>query len=269
MSEAMSRFATYLEQGHALTTIDGTKPEHAEEFVRAPVMTSTGARAASVATMHLRRSALRLLFRVARDIGALNTDPTVDLTLPPRSSLPVRPLSEDEVTLCRSYSLHSLRSTRRSAAWALAEATARTAELPHLRISDVDLDKERVWIHGSSKTVTRWGHLSQWGVRQLARRINALGDRSSDDRPLIYEGSGSLESRQASSCLAISQTLQAAGLSADRDLRPTSVTAWAGVRIFEETGAIDEVARRLGMRSLDRAASLIGWDWHCEQEREA
>jgi len=30
---------------------------------------------------------------------------------------------------------------------------------------------------------------------------------------------------------------------------------------LDETGRIDEVARRLGMHSLDRAAQLIGFDW--------
>ena len=28
-----------------------------------------------------------------------------------------------------------------------------------------------------------------------------------------------------------------------------------------ETASIDEVARRLGIRSLDRAARFIGWGW--------
>ena len=40
-----------------------------------------------------------------------------------------------------------------------------------------------------------------------------------------------------------------------------SVAAWAGSRVFRETGRIDAVAHALGMRNLDRAAALIGWDW--------
>jgi hypothetical protein len=31
--------------------------------------------------------------------------------------------------------------------------------------------------------------------------------------------------------------------------------------VFEETGEIAASARALGVRSLDRAAALIGWDW--------
>ena len=69
------------------------------------------------------------------------------------------------------------------------------------------------------------------------------------------------ESGQSSSSMAICDTLARAGLGDEPDVRPLSVTAWAGVKMFEQTGRIDTVARRLGMRSLDRAALLIGWDW--------
>jgi integrase len=169
------------------------------------------------------------------------------------------------VALCRSYSLRSLRSTRSSAAWALAEATARTAEIPHLRVSDVDLERGRVWIHGSPRTVARWGRLSEWGAQQVARRIAALEHSRDGDPALVYEGSGCRPSRQASSCLAISETLRAAGLSAEPDVRPTAVAAWVGVRVLGATGRIEEVARRLGMRSLDRAARLISWDWRHDE----
>ena len=44
----------------------------------------------------------------------------------------------DEVILCRSFSLHTLTETRQPAAWALAEATARTSEIPLIRASHVD-----------------------------------------------------------------------------------------------------------------------------------
>jgi integrase/recombinase XerC len=78
---------------------------------------------------------------------------------------------------------------------------------------------------------------------------------------VIYEGSGSLESRQASSCLTISQTLVRAGLGNERDVRPASVAAWVGARLLQAGAPIDEIARRLGKRSLDRTARFIGWDW--------
>src|SRR5439155_2516265 len=108
-----------------------------------------------------------------RQLGVYDGDPTIDLVLPPRSFLAVRPLTDDEIVVCRSFSLQTLTATRQPAAWALAEATARTSEIPHIVVSDLDLANRRVWIHGSSKAEARWGLLSDWGATQVARRIGS------------------------------------------------------------------------------------------------
>jgi len=79
--------------------------------------------------MQLRRSALRLLFRTARELDLLDGDPTVDLVLPSRTNESARPLTDEEVEQCRRVCLHDLASTRLSVAWALGEATARTSEM--------------------------------------------------------------------------------------------------------------------------------------------
>jgi len=259
IAETMTRFTAYLECGQHITSVGNISREHVEGFIFAPLPGSSGRRPA-IATMHLRRTALRLYFRIARQEGILEGDPTADLRLPPRSSLPVRPLTSDEIALCRSYSLKTLSATRQPAALALAEATARTSEIPHIAVSDLDLEGARVWLHGSRKTEARWGYPSRWGLHQLARRVEALKGAAHDPR-LVYRGSGSEQSRQASSCIAITETLERAGLALESDVRPLSIVAWAAQSIFAETGRIDEVARRTGMRSLDRAARLIGWKW--------
>ena len=59
--------------------------------------------------------------------------------------------TNEEIALGRSYSLHTVRSTRNSAAWALGEATAITSELPFITTANLDLDYahgSRVWIQG-------------------------------------------------------------------------------------------------------------------------
>jgi integrase/recombinase XerC len=257
------RFGRYLDRGHRITTLDAVTPDEARGFLAAPV----GERSPgppSVATMHLRRTAVRLAFRIARDLGLAQGDPALDLRLPPRSSLRMRALTDDEVILCRSCSLATLTATRQPAAWALAEATARTSEIPHVRACDLDLAAARVWIHGGTKTVARWGHLTPWGATQLSRRLSDLGVDRRSDALLAYEGRGSAQSQQASSCAAVAQTIVRAGLTRERDVAPSSVAAWAGARLFAEGHPIDEVAQRLGVRSLDRAASLIAWNWNGE-----
>ena len=214
----------------------------------------------STATQHLRRSAVRLLFRTARQLGLVESDPTLDLVLPPGRSLKARPLDDVEMAICHSYAQHTLTETRVPAAWALAEATARTSELPHLRVVDVDLEMGRVWVWGSPRCVPRWGRLSSWGLTQLQRRIESLGT-GDPERRLVFSGRRGPASAQSSSCTAIARVLTLAGLSVEPDVRPMSVTGWAGRQVLNATGRIEAVAAALGVRSLDRAAGLIGWDW--------
>lgn len=254
--DAFRRFERFIRATQGVGELRAVTPEAALAFVASPHAEGEPA----IATKHLRRCAIRLLFRIARELGLAEGDPTLDLRLPPRSSLQLRPLTDDEIAVGRSFSLETLSSTRPSAAWALAEATATTSEIPNIRIGDLRLEEGRVWIDGATKTDPRWGQLDEWARIHVERRLRALPD-TEPDRPVVYEGRGSAESRQASSCLAISGTLVKAGLGGEPDVRPASVAAWAGARLFAEGVPIDEVARRLGKRSLDRTARFIGLDW--------
>ena len=265
MAEIMARFTIYVEKGHHLRSAAEITQDHVEGFVLALSLIGSRRRRPSVSTMHLRRSALRLYFRTARQLGLCSGDPTLDLALPARSSLHMRALTDDEVALCRSFSVSSLTETRRPAAWALAEATARTSEIPHIRIRDLDVTGGRVWLWGSTKAEPRWGRLTEWGCKQLARQVERVNSKG-PDALLIYEGARDDKVAQISSCIAIAEVLRTAGLGKEPDVRPHSVVAWAGNRVLFESGRIEAVAKALGARSLDRAASLIGWEWREEAE---
>ena len=117
-----------------------------------------------------------------RQLGVYDGDPTIDLVLPPRSFLAVRPLTDDEIVVCRSFSLQTLTATRQPAAWALAEATARTSEIPHIVVSDLDFTNRRVWIHGSSKAEARWG---------IPQRLGSCPARGAGGEPEERERGGS------------------------------------------------------------------------------
>ena len=255
VADLAGRFERFARSGLGRDRLAEVTPTDVARFVEADSTSGPP----SAATMHLRCTTLRLVFRTARQLGVLDGDPTLDLGLPPKDSVRSRPLVDEEVALCRSAALHSLTSTRLAAAWALSEATARTAELSHLTLGDLDLDAQRVWIHGG-RTTPRWGQLSDWGATQLARHARTLPTADPIER-LVYRGRGSAESRQAAACMVVSEVLTRAGLHGEPGVRPLSVVAWAGHRVLVDTGCIDEVARRLGMGSLDRAAQLIGFDW--------
>ena len=69
VAETVTRFTAYLERGHRVSSIRHITQEHVEGFVFAPLPESSGRRRPAVATMHLRRTALRLYFRIARQEG--------------------------------------------------------------------------------------------------------------------------------------------------------------------------------------------------------
>jgi integrase/recombinase XerC len=252
----LHRFAAFCGRGHGVGALQAVTPPLAEAFVRAPDLSGS---LPTPAQRHLRRTALRLLFRSARHLGEPVGDPTLDLRLPPRDQLATRPLADEEVSLCRASAAWSLNDRRRAAAWALAEATCRSVEIGLIARGDIDLDGRRVWIHGGRTTADRWGHLTEWGVAQLERRLAAIG--TEPDQLVAYGGGAGSATGQISSCIGVRDILVRSGLGREPGVRPASVAGWAGRQILEQTGRIDEVALRLGMASLDRAARFIAWSW--------
>jgi site-specific recombinase XerD len=257
--DLLDRFEEFLATSQGVSSLMDVTRSHVELFTAAPPAENPEAEPAA-ATMHLRRSAVRLLFRLARESGLEVSDPSLDVTLPARARRPLRTLTEAEIVVCRGVSLHTLTETRLPAAWALAEATARTSELPFILATDIDVLTGTVRIHGSSRTRPRRGFLTTWGLQQLKRRLERSGPAGTDHRAVIYEGKRGGASGQASASAAIAWTLRRAGLATDAAVRPASVAAWAGRRLFDEGVALEEVARRLGIHSLDRTASFIGLD---------
>ena len=59
----------------------------------------------------------------------------------------------------------------------------------------------------------------------------------------------------------VASTLRQAGLAKRPGVRANSVPAWRGAKELADGASIDEVAVLLGMRSLDRTATFIGFDW--------
>ena len=234
-----------------VSSLDAVRPVDASDFVFSRLDSGLPA---SIAVLHNRRAALRLLFRVARRLELVESDPTLDLGLPPKSPGVARPLDDGEIELCRDVAHWT--SSRVAIAWALAEATARGAEIAAISIENIDLDAGTVWINGGARTSARAGALSQWGIATLSQRAVPGGTG-----PVAYAGEGHGIAGQVSTCRAISSVLVRAGLAGEPDVRPTSVAGWAGRRVLDETGSIESAARAMGVRSLDRAARLVGHDW--------
>lgn len=244
-------------RANGVMSVNDVTPELASGFVRA--RTSTGGHP-SVATMHARRAALRLLFKVLREFRLAHADPTLDLGLPPRSSLAVRPLSDDEVELCRWAALSTFTPTSEPTIWALGEATASTLEIARVTVGDVDIDAGQVWLGGGPRTDARLAPLTQWGRVQLGRRLRAI-ETGEPDKLVAFGRTADEHSGRSRAGGVLQATMRKADLGTERDLKPRSLAAWAGNCVLRDTGRIEEAARRLGLRSLDLTAELVGFDW--------
>lgn len=244
-SDLIRGFANFLAKAE-VESLPGVTPAVAESYVNC--LTRSGSDP-SVATMRLRRSALRLLFREARVLGLAPTDPTVDIALPSRSYGRSRPLTDSEVEKCRSFAEGMRGDSRHAIAWALAEATARVPELTG--IARQDISEGTLALPGCSMTDPRVAQLTEWGVEQIERL------KIPDGPALTTDSNGSPHELLAA-------TLRRAGLARKPGVSPNSVPAWRGARELANGASIDDVTRLLGMRSLDRAAAFIGFDWRAD-----
>jgi hypothetical protein len=270
MEEVGDRFVRRL-QASGITDWAAVDARACAGFVSAP----TASGPARPGTQHLRRSTVRAIFRALRELGGADGDPTLDLRLPPRSPLAHRPLTDDEVVLCRASSRMGTTGARtllRATAWALGEATAASSEIGAVRLGDLDDPRAptRVRLPTSRRYDGRDGELTEWGSAVLARQAAALLQLGADpDTLLAYAGAGTGGAylAQASVCAGIGRVLELAGLREDPGVRPGSVRGWAGRRLHRSGLPLEKVASRLGCRSLDAAAAEIGLRWRLDGTR--
>lgn len=244
------RFVEFLESSSA-AALDDVGSDVVSAFVEARLGSGLSA---SPSTRRNRLWGVRLLFRAARERGLVSIDPTFGLTVRVDRSVITRPLMDAEVEACRELAWWS--SSRVGALWALAETTCRGAELPVVEAGHVDLNSGVVTLPGSSRVSARKGRLSEWGMVAVERQL-----RFSSAGTLVYSGSGSSNAGQVSTCRALGNVLTRSGLGGDRRVRPSSIAGWAGRKVFDESGRVEDAARVLGVRSLDSAARMIGLEW--------
>jgi integrase/recombinase XerC len=263
--ETISRFARRL-AAQGVRDVGEITAEHCRGFVLAA---TTEGRPPELTTQHARRTALRMMFRTLRELGTEVGDPTLDLQLPARTGTAARPLTDAEVTLCRASARlgeAGATSLQRAVAWALGEATAVSSEISTIRVGDVDDPQAPRWVHlpGTRRHDPRLGELTDWGSRILGRQLRVLHDRRCTAATLLtYRGAGTpgQAGAQAAVCNAVGAVLTLAGLAQEPDVRPGSLRNWAGRRLYDGGMPIEQVARRMGARSLDTVATDLAISW--------
>lgn len=215
--------------------------------------------------MKTRRSALSQLFTTSYVLGLWNENPAAFVTLPEVGTRPARALTEAEADACRSASRRRVRETRLPAVVALALTGAGSSEIAHAIVADIDLDAATVWVHsGGRHRVPRLLSLDAWAAKALAARVTALAKtHSPDELPgvrIAYTGAATGYTAQSAIGMALGNILASAKLTSS-DLRTTSFAMYAAHRAWRDTRRVENAAAVLGVRSLDTAARMCGYDW--------
>jgi hypothetical protein len=121
--------------------------------------------------------------------------------------------------------------------------------------ANVDLTQGKVAIPEGVRTA-RVVDLTEWGAAQVGRHVARLEGQ----RRLVVADGTSEASARTSVAAVLAAILRRAGVAGEA-VTQRSVVTWAGVRVLAAEGTIEDVARTLGVRSLDVAAALVGHEW--------
>ncbi|MFD5209337.1 hypothetical protein ACFWIP_23000 [Streptomyces anulatus] len=249
-----------------VTQLDDITAAMAEAFVNAPgndrhrgvIPTPAGG------TRRQRRSAVTSLFTQARALGLTKAAPTVDSAPIARSPRqPGADLQPHEVARLQFHSERGMPATRHAALLALLLAGLCSAEVGAAASADLDLDAGSVHTNGSTRTFARTCPLDEWGVHVLRLRFSYLSRRGPGPHQLVASATSSPSVVQSSVGAGFGDIARRSGLSTHaRKVEPRDITRYVARRILNETGQLSEVARRLGLSSLDVAAGLADLQWH-------
>lgn len=170
-----------------------------------------------------------------------------------------RPLTDEEMHRCENHAQLFYSGDLVIVAIALAEAGADTGEIAQVRVQDVDLEHGTVTLGTKTHRSARVNALTPWGLEVLDRRIAEVWHDA--DHPVAVNTATPGSSSTAAISGRLRTGLDRAGLTRDPHVRPGSIRAWSGARVFAETGRIENVARWLGYTRLDNASRVIGYHW--------
>ncbi|WP_406304487.1 hypothetical protein OHA61_22120 [Streptomyces sp. NBC_00885] len=270
--EVCERLLEYAD-AQRIAFIDEITPALAEAFVNAPGRDRRGItiETPAGATQRQRRSGVISLFAHARELGLTKAAPLVDSRSIPRS--PRRPsadLQPQEVARLQFHSERGMPVTRHSALLALLLAGLTSAETGAASTTDLDVTAGTVHTQGATHTLARRCPLDAWGVQVLTLRATYLDGKRPGPHRLVASAGSSPSVVQSSVGAGFSEIARRSGLSTmARKVEPRDVTRYVARRILNETGQLSEVARRLGLSSLDVAAALSDLQWNTPRRGDA
>lgn len=222
-----------------------------------------------------RKTTLRNVFTSCFRLGLTDTNPGREVPTLGRSTRLFRPLTDDEVERCKVAAMQRTRDARLPALLAVALGGATLAEAPFVEVGDVAVADRLLYLPGMGRrTMPRWVPLDDWQMGVIAHRIDRLETKHRDDpdwrqRPLVYNGQPYADHQMKVAQVItgnMRRILDVAGLPKDQGYAARCVLQYAAQKVYRETGSVDAVAVRCGLKSLESAAKLIDCDWRARWE---
>ncbi|MER6381362.1 site-specific integrase [Streptomyces sp. NPDC001250] len=265
ISERFGLFA----DAHGIHRMDDVTGQLTERFIGAPGRDRRDniTLDPKTSTRRQRRSALASFFAHARALGMTQAAPLLDsspIPRPPRST--GAELTDAEIETLQFHSERGMPATRHSALLALLLSGLTSAETAQATTCDLDLTHAAVTTAGATHTQSRTCPLSPWAVHVLRLRADYLGEHRPRQHRLVTSDTSTRYTAQASVGAGFNEIARRSGLATTaRKVEPRDITRYVARQLLLETGQVSEVARRLGLSSLDSAAALAGLAWStCE-----
>ena len=269
MLQSFARYAA----ANGVLTCDAVHSSLCTGFVNAAVPRHG---APMAATRRFRLTVVRETFRVLNGVCAVAENPADGLSIEtevgerPRTQVPLTP---SEVGRIRASGRMNAQDTLRPAAVTAALLGASHREIFELVVAHVDLDHAQIHL-GAARKNSRRLPLDENDMLALQARMAAQEHswrrRGLDWRPnTVPLASRSEASEYPSASIAptvstnLSRALHRAGV-ARRGVRPRSLREYAANRTYALTERVEEVARVLGLSSLDTAMTFIDPGWQAK-----
>ncbi|EON22293.1 integrase family protein [Nocardioides sp. CF8] len=220
-----------------------------------------------------RRTSLINFFATCHHLGLWDQNPGEKVTTHGRSNGRIRPLSEPEAACLMDRAAYGARENKMPAAVALALAGATVTEIAQVEAADVHLSEQVVWLPGlGRRNLARWVTLDDWQTTALHNRIAYMTRRNGRDitgLSLVHRGHVADQDPSKYAMTTnqmLVRALAKAGLGVADGVRPSSIHEYVANRVYAETGSMEAVAVRCGLRSIDAAARLVSVDWRTRYE---
>ena len=224
-------------------------------------------------TRYARRAVASAFFHTCFRLGITDAKPAQ--ALPTRKSRDryVHPFTPEQIDRLKGQAAGRHKETKGPAALALVLLGCSSGEVGAITVRDVDLTAMLLNAHGGGdRYAQRWLPIDDpWCFGQLAARLRALADKHPadwQDRYVAYDPQPGKDDdprrRAAATSMTVGKIIERAGLKVGGVTRVASITEAVARRVFLETGRVEAVAARLGLRKLDDAAHLCGYDWQSE-----